>query len=302
MSSLQRSAGRWASMLSSISLSRSLPAFTLSLSMKEAGPTSTGTGRGNDDPEPRPGLLSAGRMSGSDSIVLSNVFDTTSTIGFSENVDGGNGWGSWNADGGEETENEVNVGLSSTLIPELGPMFWENSGWGKLGEKFVSGIFCENWVWGAFCVNIGSRKFWENWDDEENSVWGRPKFEENEFWGTLWENGTRGGGGGWLITGLGLGGVLNVAGLAGGLGLEDVEEVVGENVLSRMERMPDLMLLSWLKRLNVWHSEPWGINITSTRDRVTNCRNCILAVISPSKPLILSVRKKFDLSFWWACV
>jgi len=45
--------------------------------------------------------------------------------------------------------------------------------------------------------------------------------------------------------------VLNVAGLAGGLGLEDVEEVVGENVLSRMERMPDLMLLSWLKRLNV---------------------------------------------------
>lgn len=45
--------------------------------------------------------------------------------------------------------------------------------------------------------------------------------------------------------------MLNVAGLAGGLGLEDVEEVVGENVLSRMERMPDLMLLSWLKRLNV---------------------------------------------------
>lgn len=44
---------------------------------------------------------------------------------------------------------------------------------------------------------------------------------------------------------------MNVAGLAGGLGLEDVEEVVGENVLSRMERMPDLMLLSWLKRLNV---------------------------------------------------
>ena len=115
-------------MLSSISLSRSLPAFTLSLSMKEAGPTSTGTGRGNDDPEPRPGLLSAGRMSGSDSIVLSNVFDTTSTIGFSENVDWGNGWGSWNAEGGEETENEVNVGLSSTFIPELGPMFWENSG------------------------------------------------------------------------------------------------------------------------------------------------------------------------------
>ena len=45
--------------------------------------------------------------------------------------------------------------------------------------------------------------------------------------------------------------MLNVAGLAGGLGLEDVEEVVGENVLSRMERMPDLILLSWLKRLNV---------------------------------------------------
>ena len=44
---------------------------------------------------------------------------------------------------------------------------------------------------------------------------------------------------------------MNVAGLAGGLGLEDVEEVVGENVLSRMERMPDLILLSWLKRLNV---------------------------------------------------
>jgi len=46
---------------------------------------------------------------------------------------------------------------------------------------------------------------------------------------------------------------LNVAGLGGGLGLEDdvKEEVVGENVLSRMERMPDLMLLSWLKILNV---------------------------------------------------
>lgn len=46
---------------------------------------------------------------------------------------------------------------------------------------------------------------------------------------------------------------MNVAGLGGGLGLEDdvKEEVVGENVLSRMERMPDLMLLSWLKMLNV---------------------------------------------------
>lgn len=46
---------------------------------------------------------------------------------------------------------------------------------------------------------------------------------------------------------------MNVAGLGGGLGLEeDVnEEVVGENVLSRMERIPDRMLLSWLKMLNV---------------------------------------------------
>ena len=97
--------------------------------MKEPTPTSTGTGRGNEDPEPRPGLLSAGRMSGSDSIVLSNVFETTSTIGFSENVDGGKGCGSSNADGGEETENELNEvnGLSSRFIPELGPMFCENS-------------------------------------------------------------------------------------------------------------------------------------------------------------------------------
>ena len=44
---------------------------------------------------------------------------------------------------------------------------------------------------------------------------------------------------------------MNVAGLGGGLGLEDEEEVEGENVLSRMERIPDLMLLSWLKMLNV---------------------------------------------------
>lgn len=115
-------------MLSSIALSRSLPAFTLSLSMKEAGPTSTGTGCGNE--EPTPGLLS--RVSGADSIVLSNVFETTSTIGFSENVDGGKGWGSDNGDeGDEETENELNVGLSSTVIPEDGRMFVENSGSGK---------------------------------------------------------------------------------------------------------------------------------------------------------------------------
>ena len=94
--------------------------------MKEAGPTSTGTGLGNEDPDPRLGLLLSagpGRMSGSDSIVLSNVFETTSTIGFSENVDGGKGCGSWNAEGGEDTEKEVNVGLSSTLIPEDGAMF-----------------------------------------------------------------------------------------------------------------------------------------------------------------------------------
>ena len=46
---------------------------------------------------------------------------------------------------------------------------------------------------------------------------------------------------------------MNVAGLGGGLGLEDdvKEEGVGENVLPRTERMPDLMLLSWLKMLNV---------------------------------------------------
>ena len=44
---------------------------------------------------------------------------------------------------------------------------------------------------------------------------------------------------------------MNVAGLGGGLGLEDVGEVEGEKVLSRMERMPDRMLLSWLKMLNV---------------------------------------------------
>ena len=177
-------------MLSSIALSRSLPAFTLSLSMKEAGPTSTGTrdeyfamriigdkkeararerkivreegvlgevhyaflrvafgakalvvsvskiftpagtGCGNEEPKPRLGLLS--RVSGADSIVLSNVFETTSTIGFSENVDGGKGWGSDNGDeGDEETENELNVGLSSTVIPEDGRMFVENSGSGK---------------------------------------------------------------------------------------------------------------------------------------------------------------------------
>ena len=49
-------------------------------------PTLTGTGCGNDEPETILLLSELGRIKFSDCIVLSNVFDTTSTIGFSENV------------------------------------------------------------------------------------------------------------------------------------------------------------------------------------------------------------------------
>ena len=45
--------------------------------------------------------------------------------------------------------------------------------------------------------------------------------------------------------------ILRIMDISKASSLGDVGEVEGEKVLSRMERMPDRMLLSWLKMLNV---------------------------------------------------
>jgi len=122
VSSLHKSCGI-SNFPSSISLLTSLiPAFTRSLSINDGTECSefTGTGCGMDNVDEDSGKMTLlpedGRSRFSDGTVLSKLFDTISTIGFSEKVEAGRGWG-WEAENSLEAgktpwENGVGFGGS----------------------------------------------------------------------------------------------------------------------------------------------------------------------------------------------